>query len=70
MDAAVLAEALDSGRHRRDVRDDHAVALTGANACSPILPLPAGRPSPSPASPCAGRTLGGPWAAGYPGRRP
>jgi len=40
MDAAVLAEALDSGRHRRDVMDDHAVTLTGANACSPSCACP------------------------------
>ena len=63
VDVAALAEALDSGRHRRDVMDDHAVAQTDAIPGSPTLRLPDGTTVTNP-----GITVHweGPWAAGYP----
>lgn len=63
VDVAALAGALDSGRHRRDLMDDHAVAMTDAIPGSPTLRLPDGTTLTNP-----GITVRweGPWAAGYP----
>jgi predicted DsbA family dithiol-disulfide isomerase len=63
VDVAALAEALDSGRHRRDVMTDHAIAVTGAIAGSPTLRLPDGT---SVTNPGVTVRWEGPWAAGYP----
>jgi predicted DsbA family dithiol-disulfide isomerase len=63
LDVAALADALDSGRHRRELMADFAVARTDAIPGSPTLRLPDGTTVTNP-----GVTVHweGPWAAGYP----
>jgi predicted DsbA family dithiol-disulfide isomerase len=63
LDVDALADALDSGRHRRDLMADFAVARTDAIPGSPTLRLPDGTTVTNP-----GVTVHweGPWAAGYP----
>lgn len=63
VDVAALAAAIDSGRHRRDVMDDHAVAQTDAIPGSPTLRLPDGT---GVTNPGISVHWEGPWAEGYP----
>lgn len=63
LDVDILAAALDSGRHRRDLTADVAVARTDAIPTSPTVRLADGTTAANP-----GMTVRweGPWAAGYP----
>jgi predicted DsbA family dithiol-disulfide isomerase len=63
LDVDRLTEALDSGRHRRALMADFAIARTDAIPGSPTLRLPDGSTVHNP-----GMTVHweGPWAAGYP----
>jgi predicted DsbA family dithiol-disulfide isomerase len=63
LDVAALTEALDDGRHRRDVIADHAVARTDAIQGSPTFRLPGGAAMYNPGTQV---TWAGPWAAGFP----
>ena len=63
LDVDQLTDALDSGRHRRALMADFAIARTDAVPGSPTLRLPDGSTVHNP-----GMTVHweGPWAAGYP----
>jgi len=63
LDVDQLTDALDSGRHRRALMADFAIARTDAIPGSPTLRLPDGSTVHNP-----GMTVHweGPWAAGYP----
>ena len=63
LNVAELADALDTGRHRRALMADFAIARTDAIPGSPTLRLPDGSTVHNP-----GMTVHweGPWAAGYP----
>jgi predicted DsbA family dithiol-disulfide isomerase len=63
IDVDALAEALDNGRHRRDLMADFAVARTDAIPGSPTLRLPDGATITNPGIVVRWE---GPWAAGYP----
>jgi predicted DsbA family dithiol-disulfide isomerase len=63
IDVDALAEALGSGRHRRDLTADFAVARTDAIPGSPTLRLPDGATVTNPGLVVHWE---GPWAAGYP----
>ena len=63
IDVDALAEALDSGRHRRDLTADFVVARTDAIPGSPTLRLPGGATVTNPGLVVHWE---GPWAAGYP----
>lgn len=63
VDAGELAAALDSGRFRSAVMDDHAVAITDAVQGSPHLFLPDGSDVHNPGIEVHWE---GPWASGYP----
>jgi predicted DsbA family dithiol-disulfide isomerase len=63
VDAGELAAALDSGRSRSAVMDDHAVAVTDAVQGSPHLFLPDGTDVHNPGIEVRWE---GPWASGYP----
>jgi len=63
LDVHELADALDSGRHRRDVMADFAIARTDAIPGSPTLRLPDGTATTNPGVRVHWE---GPWAAGYP----
>jgi predicted DsbA family dithiol-disulfide isomerase len=63
LDVDLLAEALDTGRHRRDLTADFAVARTDAIAGSPTLRLPDGTSTTNPGMDVHWE---GPWAAGFP----
>ena len=63
LDVGELADALDTGQHRRDVMADFAIARTDAIPGSPTLRLP-DRTTIS--NPGIAVHWEGPWAAGYP----
>jgi predicted DsbA family dithiol-disulfide isomerase len=63
LDVDELADALGSGRHRRDVMADFAIAGTDAIPGSPTLRLPDGTVTTNPGMRVHWE---GPWAAGYP----
>jgi predicted DsbA family dithiol-disulfide isomerase len=63
VDAGELAAALDSGRARSAVMEDHAVAVTDAVQGSPHLFLPDGTDVHNPGIEVRWE---GPWASGYP----
>jgi predicted DsbA family dithiol-disulfide isomerase len=63
LDVAELADALDTGHHRRDLMADFAIARTDAIPGSPTLRLPDGTATTNPGMRVHWE---GPWAAGYP----
>jgi predicted DsbA family dithiol-disulfide isomerase len=63
LDVTALTEALDEGRHRREVTADHVVAQTDAIQGSPTFRLPGGDAVHNPGTRV---TWAGPWAAGFP----
>jgi predicted DsbA family dithiol-disulfide isomerase len=63
LDVDELADALDTGRHRRDLMADFAIARTDAIPGSPTLRLPDGTATTNPGMRVHWE---GPWAAGYP----
>jgi predicted DsbA family dithiol-disulfide isomerase len=63
VDVAALADALDSGRHRRPLFDDHAVAQTDAIAGSPTFVLADGSAVTNPGIEVHWQ---GEWAVGFP----
>jgi predicted DsbA family dithiol-disulfide isomerase len=63
LDVPALTEALDEGRHRRDIIADHTIAQTNAIQGSPTFRLPEGDALHNPGTQV---TWAGPWAAGFP----
>lgn len=63
LDLTVLADAIDTGRHRIDVTSDYALAQTDAIGGSPTFVLPDGTTVTNPGIIVHWE---GPWAAGYP----
>jgi predicted DsbA family dithiol-disulfide isomerase len=63
LDVDELADALDTGRHRRDVMADFMIARTDGIPGSPTLRLPDGTVTTNPGMKVHWE---GPWAAGYP----
>lgn len=63
LDVGALTEALDEGKHRRDIIADHAIAQTDAIPGSPTLRLPGGDAVHNPGTQVK---WAGPWAAGFP----
>jgi predicted DsbA family dithiol-disulfide isomerase len=63
LDVDELADALDTGRHRRDVMADFAIARTDAIPGSPTLLLSDGTATTNPGMRVHWE---GPWAAGFP----
>jgi predicted DsbA family dithiol-disulfide isomerase len=63
LDVAVVAAALDDGRHRRDVSADHVVARSEVIQGSATFRFPDGTAVSNPGTEV---TWAGPWAAGFP----